>query len=291
MNYLDRLENESIYVIREAYKKTDPSEWKRFEKAHEPIIDRELWEKVQAAERAAMEKGKTQSKQKPSLFKSKLYCSDCGSSLSAQTMGHTYKGVYKRDGTSYTCHRHLMTGRAICSNHTIGEKPLIGIVISELQTHAQAIVFDETLLLEKLKKQMAADNTDDQLFLQREVRRLESLLDESVKITSSLYEDKVSGKISQDTFSKLLEKNEQERQKRQTQFDEISTQLTSVNEKILNISKWAAVIKKHMDLTELMRPDVEELIDRIDVGESDYSSGRRVQEIRIFWRFVGFIAD
>ena len=103
-------------------------------------------------------------------------------------------------------------------------------------------------------------------------------------------EDKVSGKISPDTFSKLLEKNEQERIKRQRQFDEINERLTLINEKILNISKWAAVIKKHMDLTELTRPDVEELIDRIDVGESDYSSGHRVQEVRIYWRFVGYIA-
>jgi hypothetical protein len=44
-------------------------------------------------------------------------------------------------------------------------------------------------------------------------------------------------------------------------------------------------------LEDLTRADVEELIDHIVVGESDYSSGHRVQEIRIYWRFVGCLTD
>jgi len=190
-----------------------------------------------------------------------------------------------------SCHRHLMTGRTTCSNHTIGENPLKAIVRSELQSYAQAIVLDEELLLEKVKKQMAVDNSDNQLSLQKEVRRLETLLAESDRITASLYEDKVTSKITAETFSKLLEKNELERKKRQEQFDKANLQLTEIQNKILSISKWAGVIKKHMELSDFTRPDVEELIDRIEVGESDYSSGQRIQEIRIYWRFVGLIAS
>jgi len=190
-----------------------------------------------------------------------------------------------------SCHRHLMTGRAICSNHTIGENPLKAIVLSELQSYAQAIALDEEILLEKVKKQMAVDNSDNQLFLQKEVRRLETLLAESDRITASLYEDKVTSKITAETFAKLLEKNERERKKRQEQFGEANLQLTEIQNKILNISKWAGIIKKHMELSDFTRPDVEELIDRIEIGESDYSSGQRIQEVRIYWRFVGLIAS
>ena len=184
-----------------------------------------------------------------------------------------------------------MTGRAICSNHTIGENPLKAIVLSELQSYAQAIALDEEILLEKVKKQMAVDNSDNQLFLQKEVRRLETLLAESDRITASLYEDKVTSKITAETFAKLLEKNERERKKRQEQFGEANLQLTEIQNKILNISKWAGIIKKHMELSDFTRPDVEELIDRIEIGESDYSSGQRIQEVRIYWRFVGLIAS
>ncbi len=155
--------------------------------------------------------------------------------------------------------------------------------------YAQSIVLDETVLLDKLKKQMAVGDSDNQLSLQREVRRLRDLLDESIKMVAVLYEDKVAGKISQDTFAALLDKNERERQRRQARFEEVDARLSAIQEKILNISQWAAVIKKHSQITEITREDIEELIDHIEIGESDYSSGKRVQEIRIYWRFIGLI--
>ncbi|MDD4493878.1 MAG: recombinase family protein [Eubacteriales bacterium] len=279
------------YKAGDKRRKTDECEWIRHKNAHEPLIDGDTWEKVQEIERTTIEKGKTQAKRQPALFGSKLFCLDCGTSLSAQTMGHTKNGVWKREGTSYSCHRHLMTGRAVCSNHTIGERPLKAIVLNELQAYAQSIALDETLLLEKLKKQMAVDNTDNQVFLQKELRRLQALLDESNRLAAILYEDKVAGKISPESFAKLLDKNEQERKKRQAQFDESNLRLTAIQDKILHISKWVEVIKKHTELTDITRPDVEELIDHIEVGESDYSSGKRVQEILIYWQFVGLLAD
>lgn len=269
--------------------KTREDEWIRHENAHEAIIDRATWDKVQELEHAAIEKGKSQSKRKPSLFSRKLFCLDCGASLSAQTMGHTKNGVWKREGTNYSCHRHLLTGRAVCSNHTIGENPLKAIVLGELHCHAQSISLDENSLLDKLKRQMAVDNSDNQLFLQREVRQYQGLLDESNRIVANLYEDKVAGKISPETFVALIDKNEQERKLRQAKFDEANSQLTAIQDKLLCISQWAEVIRKHTELSDLTRADIEELIDRIEVGESDYSSGKRVQEIRIYWRFAGHI--
>ena len=89
----------------------------------------------------------------------------------------------------------------------------------------------------------------------------------------------------------MLDKNEQERKKRQVQFDEANLRLTVIQDKILHISQWVEVIKKHTELADISRPDIEELIDHIEVGESDYSSGKRVQEVRIYWKFVGLVAD
>ena len=270
---------------------TAPDEWIRHENAHAPIIDRDTWDKVQVMEQATIERGKKQSKHKPSLFGGKLICMDCGSSLTAQSMGHTKNGVWKRDGTSYICHRRVMTGKVVCSNHTIGEAPLKKLILRELQEHAQAITLNEAALLETLKKRMAVDDTQQHRLLQKEVAKLNQRLAELTKITVDLYEDKVSGVISETTFISLMNKNEQERQRWQTQFDEANGSLTAIDKKILSVEKWAEVIRKHMSLTDLCRADVEELIDHIVVGESDYSSGHRVQEIRIFWRFVGCLAD
>ena len=75
----------------------------------------------------------------------------------------------------------------------------------------------------------------------------------------------------------------------QAQFDESRGRLTAIEEKILSMSKWAEVIRRHTHLEDICRADVEELIDHIEIGESDYSSGKRQQEVRIYWRFVGHV--
>ncbi len=269
---------------------TEESEWIRKENAHEAIVDPETWDTVQAMELAVIEKGRQQPKKKPSLFRKKLFCMDCGSSLSPHGIGNRGKdGIRRRTGTNYSCHRHTHTGRAFCSCHTIDEKTLKAIVLSELQTYAQAVTLDESLLLEKLKREMAVDDSENQRSLQREVRRLQNLLDDSVKMVSMLYEDKVAGKISPEVFAKLLDKNERERQTRQAQFDDANARISTIQDKILCITQWAEVIKKHSQITDITRADIEELIDHITVGESDYTSGKRVQQIHIYWRFVGYL--
>ena len=58
---------------------------------------------------------------------------------------------------------------------------------------------------------------------------------------------------------------------------------------VMLFSKWAEVIRRHTRLEDICRVDVEELIDHIEIGESKYLYGKRQQEVRIYWRFVGHI--
>ena len=51
--------------------------------------------------------------------------------------------------------------------------------------------------------------------------------------------------------------------------------------------KWASIIKKYLDLQELDRETVDELIDHIEIGERTIIDGQKQQDIKIFYRFVG----
>jgi DNA invertase Pin-like site-specific DNA recombinase len=287
-NLVNFKEGNLSYKDKRKFKKPE-SEWIRYDNAHEAIIDRETWDRVRQIDIASAEKSKGRRKPQQSLFGEKLFCMDCGSTLVAHiSVQHRKNGNIKRY-TSYSCYRYQLTGYATCSWHTVSENPLKTLILSELQTHAQAITLDEPALLEKLKRAMALDDTKQQNLLRQEVKRLERRLDELERITAELYEDKVTRKISEVTFTALMEKNEQERQARQAQFDDTKAKLTAIEEKILSVSKWAEVVRKHIQLDDLCRADVDELIDHIEIGESDYSSGERRQEIRIYWQFIGHI--
>ncbi len=51
--------------------------------------------------------------------------------------------------------------------------------------------------------------------------------------------------------------------------------------------KWASIIKKYLDLQELDRETIDELIDHIEIGERTVIDGQKQQDIKIFDRFVG----
>lgn len=53
--------------------------------------------------------------------------------------------------------------------------------------------------------------------------------------------------------------------------------------------KWASIIKKYLDLQELDRETIDELIDHIEIGERTVIDGQKQQDIKIFYRFVGAV--
>lgn len=56
-----------------------------------------------------------------------------------------------------------------------------------------------------------------------------------------------------------------------------------------NVQKWTAIIRKHLNLQELDRETLDELIDHIEIGERTIVDGQRHQDIKIFYRFIGAV--
>lgn len=48
-----------------------------------------------------------------------------------------------------------------------------------------------------------------------------------------------------------------------------------------------AIIRKYLDLSELDRSTIDELIDHIEIGERSIVDGQRKQAIKVFYRFIG----
>jgi len=269
--------------------KKPESEWVRHENAHEPIVDLPTWEKAQEINRTATEKHKHARKPEPALFTAKLFCLDCGSPMRTDCTVQRRKNGDIVRYPRYNCGRHSQSGRTTCSPHTISEKILKTLVLTELKGYSQSVTPDESAILAKVKRQMDADDTGQQSLLRQEAKTLENCLAAWERIAADLYEDKVNGTISAATFTALMAKNERERQEKQARYEEAQSRLAAMQEKNLNISKWAEAVKKHIRAEDVCRADIEELIERIEVGESDYASGARRQEVKIYWRFVGCV--
>ena len=56
-----------------------------------------------------------------------------------------------------------------------------------------------------------------------------------------------------------------------------------------NIQAWGDLIRQYLDLESLDRETVLRLIDHIEIGEKKIVNGQKEQEIRIHYKFVGYI--
>ncbi|MEL7570332.1 MAG: DUF4368 domain-containing protein [Eubacteriaceae bacterium] len=60
-------------------------------------------------------------------------------------------------------------------------------------------------------------------------------------------------------------------------------------EKSASIYQFISTVKKYTDISALTPTIVNELIDRIDIHAPDRSSGKRTQQVDIYYSFVGII--
>ena len=95
--------------------------------------------------------------------------------------------------------------------------------------------------------------------------------------------------MSAASFAVLLEKTEQERRQRTDRLDTLLAEVREYEQSAADIQSWAAVVRKHLHIRELDRETVDELIDRIEVGEKTVVDGKNVRDIKIYYRFVGNI--
>ena len=110
------------------------------------------------------------------------------------------------------------------------------------------------------------------------------------QLYSKLYEDNTDGKVSDEWFSEMSRKFENERMELKTKIAAIRTKLSTMENAQQGKNKFIASIRKFMSMQYLTAPLLQELIDHIDVYETEGKGKNRTQRVVVYYRFVGYIA-
>ena len=253
------------------------------------MYKRQLWETVQEKNRAVKQQAANRAAPLPALFTGKLVCADCGHPLVATRETQRRKNGTSKRYVSYICSHFVTTGRSACSWHRIYEISLKTLVLNEIRAHSRAVAQDENAVLDKLRQQILSESAARQEDSRLEISRLRRRIGELEHMTAKLYEDKVSGIINNDTFAVLIQKSEQERLQKAERLEVLLAEEQKDRQEVENIRQWAGIIRRYLDVQELDREIVEELIDHIEIGERSVIDGQRQQDIKIFYRFVGVV--
>ena len=109
------------------------------------------------------------------------------------------------------------------------------------------------------------------------------------RIQQKLYEDNVSGKVSDEWFLQLASRYETERMELKAKVGSIRDELSAMGTAQKGRDTFLAAVRRFMDMDTLTAPLLQELIDRIVVHEVEGTGKNRTQRIVIYYRFVGYL--
>jgi hypothetical protein len=123
----------------------------------------------------------------------------------------------------------------------------------------------------------------------KELAKADKRVEELDRLLMKIYEDNSSGKLSDERFSMMSHKYEEEQAELKVKVQRLQQGIEVQEQQNDNLEKFIQRVHKYADLQELTAYALHELVKAIYVGAPDKSSGKRRQEIFICYDLVGFI--
>lgn len=269
--------------------KKPTEEWIKIENTHEPIISLELWERVQGL-LDKNHKTRTRKDGARNLFSSILYCADCGFKLRGQVERRKLKDGSESARPYYTCGNYARSGKNACTIHSISESALATIVSEHIRKHAHMVEQNEERIIEAIITAQNDESLSYHVAYQGEVDSHKKQIDKLDLIIENLYNDKVTGAISEDMFKRFVAKYEQERIDRLQSVDTLTRRIMAIKQSGDSAETWVRLIKQHTNLETLDSDTLLLLIDRVIVGETTINNGVKAREINVVYNYVGDVS-
>lgn len=217
------------------------------------------------------------------LFSGLVVCGGCGKRLY-----HCRAASLKHEQESYTCGTYRRY-RNQCSSHYIRVVVLEELVLQNLQRIVAYAREDEDEFVRRIMENKLALQRTEQEQSKRKLEKQRRRIAELDAIIQRLYEDSVTGKLTDERFSKLSAAYETEQAELKQSVESLSAIVESAEAQTVNIQSFLRIVKKYTEPTELTPQLLHEFVDKIVVHEADKSSGHRIQRIDVHYNFIGEI--
>ena len=244
--------------------------WIRVEGTHEPIISKELWNKVQ---RMMQEHSKPMCTGQIGIFAGKTRCMYCGYTLSS---------CKNREYRYLKCSsRHF--SNTSCKGAFIAQRFLERAVLKELNDIIRKY-FDESsaeagIILHR-------DGEFMMKALQRELDNCRKRIDDLKKTVQNMYIDKAKGITSEREYTDFRDSFQKELLLCQERIGEFEQQRDSMEQKMRDNRSKTEVMKAYANIEKLDRDMIDKMVDYIEIGRLENKQHRDdLPPITIHWKF------
>lgn len=258
--------------------------WAVFKDVNEPIIDRETFETVQKFISKTKRRAPKKENGERSIFNGLIYCGDCHSKMRYHTSTSNKEIHY------FTCSDNKVDYRGNCpGRHYVRADALEEVVKLELRRLVEMLEIDESYFAQLLLRKNDEEREKDKKFLESELQKAITRSNTVSQLYEKLYEDNVIGKVSDEWFVELSHKYEKERMDLKAKIADTRHQIEELKNTNSEYGKFISAIRRFMQMDNLTSPLLRELIDHIDIFETEGTGKSRTQRIVIYYRFIGYI--
>lgn len=259
----------------------DRENWAIFKDVHEPIIERAVFEQVQQ-KRGKMRKRQAKDGER-SMFSGLLVCADCGSNL------HFHFNQGNPEIKYFNCSNYKGNRGSCTSTHYVRVDFLEQVVLGEIRRLTKfASLYEDEFLKAVIGHSQQAAETDRKLN-EKELKALLARDEELDGLFERIYEDNVSGKLSDDRFAKMSRRYEDEQKELAEKIKKLRSEIEKQSSQAMTTDMFISLVRKYTRARKLTPRMLNELVEKIEVYHAEKIDGVWEQRLRIHYNCVGEI--
>jgi DNA invertase Pin-like site-specific DNA recombinase len=257
-------------------------DWIVHENHHPVIIDRETFEIVQRLR--DKNRKKKPKENDTSILSGLLFCADCEARMRHMRDGDRYY---------YTCTTYQKARQHFdqtCSRHGISQRVVEQIVLTKIKEAVADARQDKIAFAARVQKSSNKESERSLKSKTAEIAKSERRITELDRIIKRIYEDNVSGKLSDERFNKMLTDYEIEQRDLTSTVAALKEEVATIKEKTASVDSFLNLVEKHATVTELTPTVARTFIQKIVVHEANKTHLHGVavsQQIDIYFNHIG----
>ena len=259
----------------------DRENWVVFQDVHEAIIERAVYEQVQQ-KRGKIRKRRTNNVEH-NMFSGLLVCADCGSNL------HFHFNQGNPEIKYFNCSNYKGNRGTCTSTHYVRVDFLEEVVLGEIRRLTKfASLYEDEFVKAVIGHSQQAEQTDRKL-KEKELQTLLARDEELDGLFERIYEDNVSGKLSDDRFAKMSRRYEDEQKELSEKIKKLRSEIEKQSSRSMTTDMFIGLVRKYTRARKLTPRMLNELIEKIEVFNAEKIDGVWEQRLRIHYNCVGTI--
>ena len=259
----------------------DRENWVVFQDVHEAIIERAMYEQVQQ-KLGKIRKRRTNNGEH-NMFSGLLVCADCGSNL------HFHFNQGNPEIKYFNCSNYKGNRGTCTSTHYVRVDFLEEVVLGEIRRLTKfASLYEDEFVKAVIGHSQQAEQTDRKL-KEKELKTLLARDEELDGLFERIYEDNVSGKLSDDRFAKMSRRYEDEQKELAEKIKKLRSEIEKQSSRSMTTDMFIGLVRKYTRARKLTPRMLNELIEKIEVFNAEKIDGVWEQRLRIHYNCVGTI--